>query len=201
MLAQGFVTSYGSLLAVRFLLGCVVCSSFCGVFAFWLTPPPSPPPPRRPPHSLSEAGLFPSVNHLLSEWYLKRELGIRAAVFFSAATAAGAFGGASHFSSFPPARAYPALCTQVFWQQRSPRWTGWRGTRDGGGCLSLRVPNTPNPAQVSALTRNSSATGGPHNDRCWFCLSLAHSRLPRASSACLFDATDLRLTPRCVFFW
>lgn len=40
-----------------------------------------------------EAGLFPGVNYYLSSWYKRSEFGIRAAVFFSAATVAGAFGG------------------------------------------------------------------------------------------------------------
>ncbi|KAK0239153.1 MFS general substrate transporter [Armillaria nabsnona] len=40
-----------------------------------------------------EAGLFPGVNYYLSCWYKRSEFGIRAAVFFSAATVSGAFGG------------------------------------------------------------------------------------------------------------
>ena len=40
-----------------------------------------------------EAGLFPGVNYYLSTWYKRREFGLRAALFFSAATASGAFGG------------------------------------------------------------------------------------------------------------
>lgn len=42
---------------------------------------------------LFEAGLFPGVNFYLSSWYLRREFGIRAAIFFSAAALAGSFGG------------------------------------------------------------------------------------------------------------
>lgn len=42
---------------------------------------------------LAEAGLFPGVNYILSAWYLRTELGIRAAIFFSAAAVAGSFGG------------------------------------------------------------------------------------------------------------
>ncbi|KAF8315932.1 MFS general substrate transporter [Clavulina sp. PMI_390] len=41
----------------------------------------------------AEAGLFPGINYYLSCWYKRRELGIRVAVFFSAATLAAAFGG------------------------------------------------------------------------------------------------------------
>lgn len=40
-----------------------------------------------------EAGLFPGVNYYLSSWYRRSEFGLRAAIFFSAATVAGAFGG------------------------------------------------------------------------------------------------------------
>ncbi|KAF2682170.1 MFS general substrate transporter [Lentithecium fluviatile CBS 122367] len=42
---------------------------------------------------LTEAGLFPGVNYYLSCWYKRKEFGIRAAVFFSAAAFAGSFGG------------------------------------------------------------------------------------------------------------
>ncbi|KAK6002901.1 hypothetical protein QM012_001651 [Aureobasidium pullulans] len=41
----------------------------------------------------AEAGLFPGVNYYLSCWYKRKELGIRAAIFFSAAALAGSFGG------------------------------------------------------------------------------------------------------------
>ncbi|KAH8818732.1 MFS general substrate transporter [Flagelloscypha sp. PMI_526] len=40
-----------------------------------------------------EAGLFPGVNFYLSCWYKRSELGVRAAVFFSAGNIAGAFSG------------------------------------------------------------------------------------------------------------
>ena len=42
---------------------------------------------------LMEAGLFPGINFYLSAWYKRRELGIRAAIFFSAAAVSGSFGG------------------------------------------------------------------------------------------------------------
>jgi hypothetical protein len=42
---------------------------------------------------LQIAGLFPGVNYYLSCWYKRGELGIRAAIFFSAAALAGSFGG------------------------------------------------------------------------------------------------------------
>ncbi|KAK5077705.1 hypothetical protein LTR24_009404 [Lithohypha guttulata] len=63
MTMMGLVTSYAGLLGCRFVLG------------------------------LAEAGLFPGVNYYLSCWYKRSELGIRAAIFFSAAALAGSFGG------------------------------------------------------------------------------------------------------------
>jgi len=63
MTVQGLVHNYGGLLGMRWMLG------------------------------LFEAGLFPGVNYYLSCWYKRSEFGIRAAVFFSAATVSGAFGG------------------------------------------------------------------------------------------------------------
>ncbi|KAL5513328.1 hypothetical protein ACEPAH_3727 [Sanghuangporus vaninii] len=63
MTVQGLVHDYGGLLTMRWFLG------------------------------LFEAGLFPGVNYYLSCWYKRHEFGIRAALFFSAATASGAFGG------------------------------------------------------------------------------------------------------------
>ncbi|KAG9313543.1 major facilitator superfamily domain-containing protein [Chiua virens] len=42
---------------------------------------------------LAESGLFPGVTYYLSLWYPRAERGKRLAIFFSAATAAGAFGG------------------------------------------------------------------------------------------------------------
>ncbi|KAF7430959.1 hypothetical protein PC9H_006674 [Pleurotus ostreatus] len=60
---QGLVHNYGGLLGMRWMLG---------VF---------------------EAGLFPGVNYYLSCWYKRSEFGLRAALFFSAATVSGAFGG------------------------------------------------------------------------------------------------------------
>ncbi|KAG8680665.1 hypothetical protein FRC08_016118 [Ceratobasidium sp. 394] len=42
---------------------------------------------------LTEAGLFPGVNFYISMWYKRSEIARRVALFFSAATIAGAFGG------------------------------------------------------------------------------------------------------------
>ncbi|KAG8931893.1 hypothetical protein FRC02_001978 [Tulasnella sp. 418] len=42
---------------------------------------------------LTEAGLFPGVNFIISLWYRRKEQAFRTAIFFSAATLAGCFGG------------------------------------------------------------------------------------------------------------
>lgn len=42
---------------------------------------------------ITEAGLFPGVSFYLTQWYKRYEINFRIALFFSAATAAGAFGG------------------------------------------------------------------------------------------------------------
>lgn len=63
MLGMGFVYNWEGLMAARWWLG------------------------------VTEAGLFPGVNYYLSCWYKRREFGVRAAVFFSAAALAGSFGG------------------------------------------------------------------------------------------------------------
>lgn len=42
---------------------------------------------------LTEAGLFPGITFYLSLWYRRRDVARRIAIFFSAATVAGAFGG------------------------------------------------------------------------------------------------------------
>lgn len=63
VIGMGFVTNFGSLVAVRALLG------------------------------LAEGGLFPGVTYYITLWYPRHECGLRMALFFSAATAAGAFGG------------------------------------------------------------------------------------------------------------
>jgi MFS family permease len=42
---------------------------------------------------LAEGGLIPGVGYLITMWYRRNEVGFRMALFFSAATLAGAFGG------------------------------------------------------------------------------------------------------------
>ncbi|KAH7915264.1 major facilitator superfamily domain-containing protein [Hygrophoropsis aurantiaca] len=63
MTVQGLVHNFGGLMGMRWMLGTF------------------------------EAGLYPGVNYYLSCWYKRSEFGIRAAIFFSAATVSGAFGG------------------------------------------------------------------------------------------------------------
>ncbi|KAL0956746.1 hypothetical protein HGRIS_002865 [Hohenbuehelia grisea] len=46
----------------------------------------------------AEAGLFPGIAFYLSHWYPRRKMAMRIAIFFSAATVAGAFGGILAFA-------------------------------------------------------------------------------------------------------
>ena len=63
MICQGIVQNLGGLVTTRALLG------------------------------LFEAGFFPASTYLLGEWYCRFELQLRLAVFFGAASLAGAFSG------------------------------------------------------------------------------------------------------------
>ncbi|KAG0633986.1 major facilitator superfamily domain-containing protein [Tuber brumale] len=63
MTFMGFVTNYVGLLLCRMVLG------------------------------FTEGGLFPGVTFYITMWYRRHECGLRMAIFFSAATLAGAFGG------------------------------------------------------------------------------------------------------------
>ncbi|KAG7093052.1 hypothetical protein E1B28_009345 [Marasmius oreades] len=63
MTVQGLVHNYGGLITTRCFLG------------------------------LFEAGLYPGVSYFLSCWYKRSEFGFRMAIFFSATTISGAFGG------------------------------------------------------------------------------------------------------------
>ncbi|KAK3324986.1 major facilitator superfamily domain-containing protein [Apodospora peruviana] len=60
---MGIVHNYSGLMAVRVFLG------------------------------IAEGGLFPGITYYITMWYQRHECGFRMAIFFSAATAAGAFGG------------------------------------------------------------------------------------------------------------
>ncbi|KAL8415293.1 hypothetical protein RB594_006226 [Gaeumannomyces avenae] len=42
---------------------------------------------------IAEGGLFPGITYYITMWYRRHECGLRMAIFFSAATCAGAFGG------------------------------------------------------------------------------------------------------------
>lgn len=63
MTCMGLVHNYSGLLACRVFLG------------------------------IAEGGLFPGITYFISMWYRRDECGLRIALFFSAATIAGAFGG------------------------------------------------------------------------------------------------------------
>lgn len=63
MIGMGFVQNFAGLLAARIILG------------------------------VTEAGLFPGIAFFLTQWYRRFEISFRVALFFSAATIAGAFGG------------------------------------------------------------------------------------------------------------
>ncbi|RDW91011.1 hypothetical protein BP5796_02176 [Coleophoma crateriformis] len=63
MIFMGFVKNLAGLMAARVFLG------------------------------IAEGGLFPGVSYYISQWYCRHECGFRIALFFSAATLAGAFGG------------------------------------------------------------------------------------------------------------
>ena len=63
MTGMGFVKNFEGLLVARLFLG------------------------------ITEAGLFPGVSFYLTQWYKRYEISFRISLFFSAATAAGAFGG------------------------------------------------------------------------------------------------------------
>lgn len=68
MIGMGFVQGYTGLLITRILLGA------------------------------TEAGLFPGVAYFLTQWYCSKELQFRQALFFSAASIAGAFSGLLAFA-------------------------------------------------------------------------------------------------------
>jgi MFS family permease len=63
MICMGLVHNFSGLLACRIFLG------------------------------IAEGGLFPGVSYYITLWYRRHECGFRIALFFSAATAAGCFGG------------------------------------------------------------------------------------------------------------
>lgn len=70
MVSWGLITTFMGL--VQNLGGLIACRIFLGI---------------------AEGGLFPGVSYFITMWYRRHECGFRIALFFSAATAAGAFGG------------------------------------------------------------------------------------------------------------
>lgn len=94
MVAWGIVMTLMSLVkSFEGLVVCVLCHFHVHL------PPISRPDPPFTIHSariflgLTEAGLFPGVTYYISLWYKRNEQSKRVAIFFSAATVAGAFGG------------------------------------------------------------------------------------------------------------
>ncbi|EKD13341.1 uncharacterized protein L3040_002798 [Drepanopeziza brunnea f. sp. 'multigermtubi'] len=69
---------------------CTICLGFVKNFAGLMT--------TRAFLGLAEGGLFPGVTYYITMWYARHECGLRMAMFFSAATAAGAFGGLLAFA-------------------------------------------------------------------------------------------------------
>lgn len=63
LMGTGFAKNFGGLVTGRFFLG------------------------------VTEAGLFPGATYITTTWYMRHELQIRVAVFYCAATVAGAFSG------------------------------------------------------------------------------------------------------------
>jgi len=70
MLAWGLVMTFMGF--VHNFQGLVACRIFLGI---------------------AEGGLFPGVSYYITMWYRRHECGFRMALFFSAATIAGCFGG------------------------------------------------------------------------------------------------------------
>jgi len=95
MICMGFVRNYSGLLASRAFLG------------------------------LAEGGLFPGVSYFITMWYRRHECGTRLALFFSAATAAGAFGG--------------LIARGISWMKGVGGYAGWRWIFILEGLLTLVV--------------------------------------------------------------
>jgi MFS transporter, ACS family, DAL5 transporter family protein len=74
MTFMGFVHNYSGLLAARWFLGLTEAGLY-------------------PPSCGTSDHRFPGVQFYLSCWYKRKELGVRSAIFFSAAALSGSFGG------------------------------------------------------------------------------------------------------------
>lgn len=86
VIAMGFVTSFSGLVIARAFLG------------------------------FAEGGLFPGVTYYITSWYRRHECSFRIALFFSAATAAGAFGGAVSSGNWRDGRTWG-----IFWMVCIPK--------------------------------------------------------------------------------
>jgi MFS family permease len=81
MIGMGFVNNFTELFITRVFLGITEAGLF--VSNTWLIAIPQ----------LTDLLLQPGVSFFLTQWYKRYEINFRIALFFSAATAAGAFGG------------------------------------------------------------------------------------------------------------
>ena len=137
--AQGLVRNYGQLLGEIHRTPCV-------------PPRDTPPPGMRWLLGVFEAGLFPGVSYLLSwcvavialnsnsapfSWYKRSEFGIRIALFFSAASVSGAFGGLLAVCGTRNFLEIPLIWVPT--RSQSRRWTGSAGSLVGHGYLFWKV--------------------------------------------------------------
>lgn len=86
MTLMGIVQNYEGLLAARFFLG-VAEVSRANVIS-----------PELDNLTATQAGLFPACSFILTTWYCRHEMQTRLAVFYSAASLAGAFSGLLAFA-------------------------------------------------------------------------------------------------------
>lgn len=87
---------------------------------------------------VTEAGLYPGVAYYITMWYCRTEAQFRQAMFFSAASVAGAFSGLLAFAiavSISSADLHQA--TKAHLGHR--RWTVLVATRAGAGSSSLKA--------------------------------------------------------------
>ena len=85
---------------------------------------------------IAEAGLYPGVAYYITMWYTRNESQFRQALFFSAASVAGAFSGLLAFaiavSATPRSRKFQAFKAQIV----ARKWMVWVVMRAGAGSSS-----------------------------------------------------------------
>lgn len=87
---------------------------------------------------VTEAGLYPGVAYYITMWYCRTEAQFRQAMFFSAASVAGAFSGLLAFAiAVSPPSADLHQATKAHLGHR--RWTALVATRAGAGSSSLKA--------------------------------------------------------------